>query len=78
MFSGFYNVFHTIRYIVEITVKKRWGIRGFIHKTGLWITYTKEPFSNKLVFEAKNEELAEIRAKIERNRRRKRVKNNLF
>lgn len=78
MFSGFYNVFHTIRYIVEITVKKRWGIRGFIHKTGLWITYAKEPFSNKLVFKAENEELGENRAKMERKQHRKRVKNNLF
>lgn len=78
MFSSFYIVFHTIRYIVGMTVKKRWGIRGFIHKTGMWITYIKEPFSNKLILEVKNGENRMIRDKIERNQYGKWGKNDIF
>ncbi|HAO61212.1 MAG TPA: hypothetical protein DCQ90_04565 [Erysipelotrichaceae bacterium] len=78
MFSGFYIIFHTIRYVVGKTVKKQWGIRGFIHKTGMWITYIKEPFSNKLILEVKNRKKLMIRAKIERNQHGKRAKNDIF
>jgi len=78
MFSGFYNVFHTIRYVVGMTVKKRWGIRGFIHKTGMWITYIKEPFSNKSILELRNGKNRRIRAKMGRNQHGKRVKKDIF